>query len=183
MRLVYLIGEPGCGKSTAVREAFPDTAIFHVERKPFAHTFYRNAQGLVEAIELGERRPPFSGTDCLSMSVQPKVMDWLLAARYEHSLVIGEGDRLGNAKFLLAVNELENIDLTVVKVETPTAVVKLRRRMRDGGGQNEAWVKGRQSKVEKLNHTLRANGVNVVTLDALPRPEKVGEALRRACGL
>jgi hypothetical protein len=69
--LIYIIGYPGSGKTTATALALGDDVV-EVLDKPFKRTRYHDG-----TVELGYRRPPFSGTDTLSLSAQPKVIKWL----------------------------------------------------------------------------------------------------------
>lgn len=148
MNLVYLIGEPGSGKSTLLA-ALTDGIPSVDEPKPFARICW-NPEG-VPVWELGARRPSFSGTDALSMSVQPRVVEWL--AKDRPSLVIGEGDRLANPKFFAAVAGL-GYKVDVVRLVIPSVIAAERRNARavalGAAPQSAAWIKGRRSKVANL---------------------------------
>lgn len=141
MKLVYLIGEPGIGKTTLMRELTSRMGPAVEMTKPFAH---REGAGW---IELGRQRGMFSGTDGLSMSVQPDAIVWLRTR--PAPLVLGEGDRLGTGSFLDAVGAYAEVRL--VGLVAPPAVAAERRANR---GQdfafNAQWLKGRISKVERL---------------------------------
>ena len=150
MKLFYLIGEPGAGKSTLIAK-MTENCIQGKYAKPFARTLWTTDKGA--AIELGARRAGgFGGTDSLSMSVQPKVLDWL-----EHGFlsepVFGEGDRLANGKFFTGVSALD-IDLTVAYLEVPPELAEERRAKRAAElgtkPQDEKWVAGRRTKVLRL---------------------------------
>lgn len=141
-----MIGLPGCGKTTMTDGAVDSLLLSGVERdKPFAHTDY----GWLVA--LGRRRDGFGGTDALSMSIQPTVIEWIWRTRYTTQVdeVLGEGDRLANGKFFAAVPEL-----TVIYLDTPVEVARQRMAERaDRLGkplQNEPWWKGRMTKVDNL---------------------------------
>lgn len=146
-RLLYLIGPPGVGKTTAL-----DAALAGVHRyeqsHPFAFQCYsvRGENGNFSGAQLGGRRASFGGTDTLPMNVQPKVVEWL--GRTPIANIAAEGDRLGNAKFFDAV-VAQGWELTVCWLEAPWAVCQARRDGR-GSSQNETWLKGRHSKVERL---------------------------------
>lgn len=145
MRLTYLIGEPGVGKTTlltAVTDGLPGMAI----RRPFARTVYDCG-----VVALGEARAVFGGTDTLSMSVQPKVVDWAEMPDYED--IIGEGDRLANGKFFTAMRDI-GYDLCIVHCVAPQEVAVERRVMRAArhsiDEQDATWLAGRQTKVKNL---------------------------------
>lgn len=147
--LVYLIGEPGAGKSTAL-ELLTRPLTGAVLRQPFAHTEWWIEDDR-RVIELGYRRTAFSGTDTLSLSVQPRVVDWL--ATTPHELVIGEGDRLANGKFFRAAKDA-GWNLTVILLDVAPEVAAARRAARalalDTEVQGDAWVRGRRTKVARL---------------------------------
>lgn len=145
MRLTYLIGEPGVGKTTllnAITEGLPGMAA----RRPFARTIYDCG-----VVQLGESHPVFGGTDKLSMSVQPKVVEW--AAMPDYPDIVGEGDRLANAKFFQAMKDL-GYDLCIVHCHAPSEVAAERRLMRAARHtmkpQDAVWLQGRQTKVARL---------------------------------
>lgn len=168
--LVYVIGEPGSGKSTALASlTAPHLAL--PCRKPFAHIVY--AGDGWEVVELGAHRPGFAGTDALSMSVQPAVLAWL--ADTNHTLVIAEGDRLANSKFFRAVLDV-GWNLTVIHLTVSPVVATLRRedRARALGvePQGPTWVQGRRTKVANL-----AAAWPCVTIDANQPAADVAAAL------
>ena len=151
--LIYLIGYPGSGKSTVMagalgatrRDGEPIRTIERVEKQPFAHTIYTDG-----IIELGRYREVYSGTDTLSLGVQPKVLDWMGKSNAE--VIVGEGDRLGNAKFFAAV-EAQGRAVQVVYLKCAELVA--RHQAWDRGSRfNEAWLKGRITKVNRLFEEL-----------------------------
>ena len=158
--LLYVIGYPGCGKTTAMKTALATLSprgSERVERKPFAHTIH--GCGLVE---LGYDRETYGGTDTLPLNVQPKVVEWMNGT--DVSLVIAEGDRLANPKFFDAVwnlsereaRESETVPRRLCLVYIKCPELKARQRAWERGSRfNESWLKGRISKVDNLvNSTL-----------------------------
>jgi GTPase SAR1 family protein len=136
----YLIGEPGVGKSTLMEELTRDLPYEEAE-KPFPIRRYDCG-----VVELGKRRESFSGTDAYAMNVQPMVEQWLEGVRPR--MVMAEGDRLANGKFFQRLVDL-GYDLTVYHLYGPEQA-EIRRSER-GSHQDPTWLKGRVSKVEKLN--------------------------------
>ena len=144
MKFAYLIGEPGVGKTTLMNAVITGLPWFEASR-PFKHLVFDLPNGTLAA-HLGPYRPPFSGTDGLSMSVQPQVVDWM-GALCPYEIVVGEGDRLANPSFFEATGA------TVVLVEAADGVAAERRNSRaarEGKAQNESWVAGRVTKVANL---------------------------------
>lgn len=136
---LYLIGIPGSGKTTLLRACLAGLPC-RVERAPFAHTIYDRG------VQLGCEREAFGGTDALAMNVQPLVEAWLRQAPYE--AIVAEGDRLANDRFFNAV-EAAGWPLTVAWLATPEEHAAQRRRAR-GSAQNESWLRGRITKVNRL---------------------------------
>lgn len=150
--LWYLIGIPGAGKSAALARALADVTARTYDQ-PIPYLRYPGG------VQLGRQRSRFAGTDALAMNIQPAVLDWLEACAYW--LVIGEGDRLGNAAFFAAVQRL-GWNLRVALLDTPPEVAA-ERRLQRGSQQSEAWLKGRLTKIANLRPF-----VDVVIDGALP---------------
>lgn len=163
--LLYLIGQPGSGKSTLCEALTAPLSPSSVEERPFPHIVWPGG-----VVELGARRPKFSGTDALSMSVQPKVLAWL--EEEAPGLVLGEGDRLANGKFFAAVLTL-GWSLQLVRLAVSSPVAEQRRYERSqvlGKAQSAAWVAGR---ITKARHLAADWADYVVTLDADYPPDRV----------
>ena len=141
-RVIYVIGIPGSGKTTMVERALDRIPLTgHTEFDPFGYTDY----GWL--IHLGRRGTVFGGTDGLSMSVQPRAIEWIKTVTCD--VVIGEGDRLANAGFLDACP-----NLTLVYLDTPLTLARERsdqRAARTGRDtQSSKWWRGRVTKVDNL---------------------------------
>jgi hypothetical protein len=162
-RLVYVIGVPGSGKTTAMRAALSGY-LASPRQRPFAHVDYE----LGEIRMLGRWRDGSSGTDALGLNVQPTVVEWL--ERLGSGVVVGEGDRLGNRSFLEAVRRL-GIETTVVMIDVPLELAESRRVQR-GSRQDGAWVRGRITKVYGLSDLVD------VRLDGRRDPVALGDELR-----
>lgn len=152
---LYVIGEPGTGKSTLVEQL---TAGYEAQERdvPFAHRWHPGT--FPEAVvELGARRDQFGGTDALAMNVQPRVEQYL--ATTEHNLVLAEGDRLANPKFFDAAIEAGwKLLIARLYVKPRTA---LARRQARGSRQDASWVKSRATKVERLAATFPERVIHV----------------------
>lgn len=140
MRMTYIIGPPGVGKTTFVAELTKGLPVHRAER-PFVRSLYQCG-----VVELGEKRGTFSGTDALAMNVQPRVLDW--ATFPEYGDVLAEGDRLANLSFLQGMAG-QGFAVTLLRLHADANRVALRRSER-GTRQDETWVRGRVTKVTNL---------------------------------
>jgi hypothetical protein len=150
-RLVYVIGEPGAGKTTLVDAALAGWTRIP-QTSPVPHELLTNWQGRLMGAHLGRHRPPFGGTDALSMSIQPAALAWI--AGHPAPVVVAEGDRLANARFFDTVR-LCGVELTVVLLDTPPLVAAQRRAARPGS-QHEGWIRGRITKTARLADAYQA---------------------------
>lgn len=158
--LIYLIGPPGAGKTSALRSALVGYSrradqvagcpIIRLKRGSLSRPGLPD-----EMIELGKDRDAFSGTDALSMGIQPAAVK---AMSEMTGVVLSEGDRLANQKFLGACED-NGWRVHLVYLATPLTVCAQRRSER-GSHQNPAWVQGRVTKsralAEKWGATLLA---------------------------
>lgn len=147
-RLVYVIGEPGAGKTTAVEAVCAPYTPIDLEN-PIPHRAWMDGATLA-FVTLGRHRPPFSGTDTLGMSIQPAATRWL-AHDASPATVLAEGDRLGNAKFFRAMIDAGR-DVTIVHLAVPEDLAATRRAAR-GTEQNATWLAGRRTKVANLTNS------------------------------
>ena len=151
---LYVIGEPGSGKSALVEAMVGDAEATHAD-VGFAVTVYAARSGIF-VTEIGARREKFPGTDALAMNVQPKVQRWTQRAS---GLVFAEGDRLANAKFfdwLLATGW----DLVIARIRVKPETAAARRDQRDAR-QDESWVESRRTKVDRLGATFPERTLNL----------------------
>ena len=169
--VIYIIGYPGSGKTTALRTVLADlpdepvthkAPVPHVRRGPIWH--------------LGvETDGPFSGTDKLSMSIQPKAVTWLSEGLEGCDVLIAEGDRLANVSFFAQVR-LTGHHLTVVNFDLPPTLARDRALHRAGTNgltaQPDSWWRGRVTKTDRLTSSRPT-----LTIDATAPPEAVAHQL------
>lgn len=182
-QFLYMIGYPGAGKSSLLAATLRGvsvrpTAIMvqqvssHPERKQIHE--HRALPYLIypRGIQIGGARAEFPGTDALAMNIQPAVLTFLSQSNYRY--VVAEGDRLGNGKFFAAL-VAAGWALTVCWLNVTPEVAALRRSAR-GSDQNPIWLKGRQTKVDKLGREWA--DASWILNGALP-VEYLAEQLRR----
>jgi len=153
MKLFAIGGEPGSGKTTLMKEIIN---IFGVEPKydSFKLVPYLQKDNIyiLGKYEEGE---VFSGTDKMSMAVQPEAIKFLTTLP-TNAIVLYEGDRLFTASFL--EHCLEKYDLKIIYLSTEKTVRNERYKER-GSNQNETWLQGRETKISNImtNMTLMFN--------------------------
>lgn len=156
LRMLYLIGVPGSGKTTVVSKLIKPTAGTQHQVPYVYYTEY--APGV---IQLGWNRETFGGTDSLGMAAQKHVIAFLEETKPR--IVVAEGDRLANGKFFDAATEM-GYELDIACLEVPDDVLEARRAARNaliGKAQNENWLKTRMTKVANLK-----SGYPVTTFDS-----------------
>lgn len=161
MRLVYLIGEPGVGKSTLTALALPELANDFGRLNHIGFEVWNGPIGGQQLYYVGSpRHPGFPGTDRLSMSVAPLFLDWLTAVgpHTDDGIIYAEGDRLGNASTLSAAADL--LPTHIIRVVAAPELIAARRAGR-GSNQNDIWLRGRITKINNLEAAL---------IDRLPAP-------------
>ena len=153
MKVIAIGGEPGSGKSTLMKEII---AYYGVEPKYDAFKLVPYLQKdniyILGKYEEGEA---FSGTDRMSMAVQPEAVKFLKSLSND-SIVLFEGDRLFTASFL--EHCLDNYNLSIIYLST-TKLIREDRYKERGSNQNETWLQGRETKISNImsNLTLMFN--------------------------
>jgi|TARA_R110000796_G_scaffold252417_1_gene386690 GTPase SAR1 family protein len=153
--LIAIGGQPAVGKTTLVKR-------FFTEYDPWKSFKYKKLYGHfneeLNLIILGKytKSEMFSGTDKLSMAVQPDFEEFLDLRDLEYN-VLFEGDRLFNLKALKKAKELMDIpfaktlDLHVFVVES---VHTKERHIDRNDSQSEKFIKGRVTKVNNIKNWL-----------------------------
>lgn len=153
MRVIAIGGEPGAGKSTLMKEIL--SKLDWVEKYSTHKLVPYLRCGKYYILGKYEEGETFSGTDRMSMAVQPEAIKFL-ATLDKDAVVLYEGDRLFTASFL--EHCVENYDLEIVYLETDKEVREERYKER-GSNQNETWLQGRMTKIANIlsNMTLMFN--------------------------
>lgn len=153
MKVIAIGGEPGAGKSTLMKEILSkldwEEKYSNFKLVPYLqHSKYY----ILGKYEEGET---FSGTDRMSMAVQPEAIKFL-ATLDQDAVVLYEGDRLFTASFL--EHCADNYDLEIIYLQTEKNIREERYKER-GSEQNETWLRGRETKLANIlsNMTLMFN--------------------------
>ena len=153
MKVIAIGGEPGAGKSTLLKEI-----IKHYGVEPKYDAFklvpYLQKENIY-VLGKYEEGEVFSGTDRMSMAVQPEAVKFLKSLSND-SIVLFEGDRLFTVSFL--EHCLDKYDLSIIYIST-TKQIREERYKERGSNQNETWLQGRETKISNImsNMTLMFN--------------------------
>jgi shikimate kinase len=140
--LIAIIGAPGTGKSTLMKE-WMSRWDWSYDRDGLVDHYVSGDLIVLGKYEDGE---VFGGTDKLSMSVAPEVVEFL--DKHQKSIVLFEGDRLTSKKFFNTVLE-KGWNLRIVALDVPKEE-RERRYAERGSNQDPTWLQGRISKVENI---------------------------------
>ena len=142
MKVIYLIGMPGTGKSTVMREFMTTQSGDWKMERPI-DLLDTHINGNIRILGKYEEGEIFSGTDRLSMAVAPKAIEWISTQPDE--LIVGEGDRLNNAGFFEACGD----NLTIIHLTVSDEERERRYRQR-GSDQSEKFIQTTRTKCENI---------------------------------
>jgi hypothetical protein len=158
-RLIYLIGAPGSGKSTLMRRLTQDFDRLPIDNPVPHDQLLTSALGAATHAEIGRQRGDFSGTDALASSIITRAMPWIATRPYP--ILLAEGARLGNTRFLTAAVQAGYAVLLVVLDHPDVEAWHQIRSKQLGNFQNTGWVRGRLTVTRNLADNPPA-GVSVV---------------------
>lgn len=161
MRIAYIIGKPGIGKSTLVRNILKLVKPMSNER--YGLLDYIRCEG-INVLGIYNPGDIFCGLDKTSMAVQPDAESFLSYSQSHEpeQAILGEGDRLASAGFLRSCRQVG--ELRLISLHTNDRLLEERRGARNenvGKAQDSAWLKGRESKVTNLEKSFEAESWRV----------------------
>ena len=140
--LIAVIGAPGTGKTTLMKE-WMSRWDWEYRRDGQLDHYVSGDLILLGVYPEGET---FGGTDKLSMSIAPQVVEFL--DKNQDKVVVFEGDRLNSKKFFNTVID-KGWNLRIVALNVSDAE-RERRYEERGSDQDPTWLQGRISKVENV---------------------------------
>lgn len=155
MKIIYLIGAPGAGKTTLTEAFTSDWTDSAKHEQPVKFRTHHTPHG--DALSLGWLRPSFGGTDTLGNTAILSIEPWLPNIAKDYSIIYGEGDRLANARFFDLCKTIGDFYLFYLATDPLVAAERrAQRSIATGKTQNPTWVKGRETKHKNLAMTYKA---------------------------
>ena len=154
--IIAIGGNPGSGKTSLVK-----SIIFEkLANDPWSHnikdtefkllSYSHNPNKNLFILGKYDQTNTFSGTDLLSMAVQPSVKQWITSsAAAKGSTIIFEGDRLFNDSFLSFLYSSLKVNFHIFYLNVPQDILQLRYSLR-GSHQNPSFLKGRITKYNNI---------------------------------
>jgi hypothetical protein len=142
VKVIYLIGLPGCGKSTVMKKFMEAVGGEWKADRPI-DLLDSHVSGDYRVLGKYEEGEVFCGTDRLSMAVSPKAVEFLSTKPDE--VIVGEGDRLNNAGFFDAAGD----DLTIIHLFVSDEERERRYKER-GSDQSEKFIQTVRTKCSNI---------------------------------
>jgi ABC-type phosphate/phosphonate transport system ATPase subunit len=144
MQIIAIGGEPGSGKSTLMKRIIKhygvDPKYNEVKLVPYLQ------KGNIYILGKYEEGEVFSGTDRMSMAVQPEAIKFC-SSLPDNSIVLFEGDRLFTASFLEDCMDKYNLEIIHLFANKD---IQKQRYLERGSEQNETWLRGRETKIANI---------------------------------
>lgn len=169
--VLWLVGEPGSGKTTLARHLL-GTALELIEKPKWTRAPHMVAAGHYTGA-------PFDGADTVPYNgAADALLYWKENLRSEFPVTLLDGDRFSNENTVKFFKELaaEGVPLRLAAayVDVPAAVAAARRAARSETVQNAAWVAGRATKARRFFDSF----VDAVTVDGTAGTEEAAAVIR-----
>lgn len=147
MRFIGLLGEPATGKTTIARNILKMFGKWDTIKEPYILAMRYDVEKLIVLGMYDDEL--FSGTDRLSMAVEPHMKEWLINNRdkYQDYAVFFEGDRLGTLNFIEWLKKEFPVHVFHINASEE---VKHQRHLARGDSQTDKFLNGRKTKYKNI---------------------------------
>jgi len=149
MKVLFVVGAPGVGKTTLVRELLEHRSYFSVEPK---WTMGMNGEVCAAGLYTGAK---FDGADTVPYNGVQAALEFWADKLKTFELTILDGDRFSYKK-TVDFFRAQGADVRCLLLDAGDALLAERRAAR-GTEQNETWVKGRVTKARNFFDELPDN--------------------------
>lgn len=148
MSIYIVIGQSASGKTTYVTKNFITEELQRLD-KPFKHTI--SGKNLLLGHYGLERR--CCGTDTMSMSILPFLIEHFKEVLNKSENIIGEGDRINNQKFF---DYIKNLNIPVKVILFECSIEESLKRLKEAGSTiGETFVKTTKTKAKRMLNYAR----------------------------
>jgi hypothetical protein len=169
--LIYGIGYPGSGKSSAFRTAMAGVQCMH-EISPFPMAIYENGVAMLGRWQFAKNDAPCWGSDSMAPFMKPAVLGWMRQAMPK--LVLVEGDRFNHKDFFEKCTGM-GYEIKMVFFDVPAEVTRERYQTREDKEANPGWYKG---KITQVNSTRELFKDSLTVIDGLQDKSLVAKELK-----
>lgn len=141
-KLIGIVGMPGTGKTTLMREWMSKREWVKDTPIQLLDSYVSGNVRLFGKYEEGET---FAGTDKLSMAVMPVALQYMASPS---DINIFEGDRLTSVNFFSQCQDMGH-DVNIIILEVGDSVREQRYKDR-GSEQSETFIQGRRTKINNI---------------------------------
>jgi hypothetical protein len=142
MKIYYMIGMPGTGKTTLMN-AIRTNISKSWEKERVVDLLDTERSGNIRILGKYDGEGVYAGTDRLSMAVAPKAIEWIKTKPDE--IIIGEGDRLNSREFFRTCGD----DLTIIHL-TVSDKTREKRYKERGSNQSDKFIQTTKTKCKNV---------------------------------
>jgi predicted kinase len=159
-KAIIIIGQTAGGKTTYIKKQF----LSNIKDINYLDKPIKRTEGLLGTDKIlmfghhkGEKR--CEGSDELSMSILPQLIEYINKEKGNFDILIAEGDRINNQRFFDFVKSLNII--IELKYFCCSIQESMQRRLETGSNPNETFVKTTRTKSERMKLYAKELGFNV----------------------
>lgn len=159
-QVIIVMGQSASGKTTFVKNTFIDGEVQNIKPRKYVKACVCNNKILLGHYNIGKR---CEGTDTLSYSSLPHIINFILDVFNEYDILIAEGDRVNSERFY---NFIQSLRIPVkVYYLTCSLEESLKRRVKTGSEASEKFVKTTITKSKNMAEYCKSLGFDVTLIN------------------